>query len=185
MAVTALPGAADYFINWLRQAAPEADHSGHKAPSEPVFLNGYQPRFFDASDFEALESLCSLLIPTDETPGAKEARCAYYIDYVLAAAGPFAPERQKQWRDAMNKLRQAGFHKADSREREELLRQISAPEADSSVKHDAYGAYRLFKTENAFAFYSSRLGLIEALDYRGNSYNKTFPACEHPEHREV
>jgi hypothetical protein len=50
------------------------------------------------------------------------------------------------------------------------------------VTHPLYTVYRLIKQQNTFAFYTSRAGLIEALDYRGNSYNDTFPACTHPEH---
>ena len=46
-------------------------------------------------------------------------------------------------------------------------------------------AYRLIKQQNAFAFYTSRAGMIEALEYKGNSYNVVFPACTHPEHRQV
>ena len=62
---------------------------------------------------------------------------------------------------------------------------ISKPERDSSTAHPAYAAYRLIKQSNTFAFYTSRAGMIEALDYKGNSYNVTFPACTHPEHHKV
>lgn len=185
LAATTLPGAADYFINWLQQVAPESHHAAHIAPPEPPLLTGYKPRFFNAKDFEALESICSLLIPTDDLPGAKEARCAYYIDYVLSGAGEFAPERQKQWNAAMQSLRDAGFQAADQTGREALLKQMAAPESDRSANHPSYSAYRLIKSENAFAFYSSRAGLIENLDYKGNSYNQTFPGCDHPEHHQV
>jgi len=34
-------------------------------------------------------------------------------------------------------------------------------------------------------FALQRAGTIEALDYRGNSYNAEFPACDHPEHQTV
>ena len=54
-----------------------------------------------------------------------------------------------------------------------------------AAKHPAYFAYRLIKRENTFAFYTARAGMIETLDYRGNSYNLSFPACNHPEHHAV
>lgn len=59
---------------------------------------------------------------------------------------------------------------------------MSRPERDASATHPAYSAYRLIKQQNTFAFYTSRAGMIEALDYKGNTYNEVFPACEHPEH---
>ena len=44
---------------------------------------------------------------------------------------------------------------------------------------------RLIKQQNTFAFYTSRAGMIDALDYRGNSFNVTFPGCNHPKHQVV
>jgi len=85
----------------------------------------------------------------------------------------------------MAALKQAGFHTADEKGREAIVEAISKPERDKSAHHPAYFAYRLIKRENAFAFYTAREGMIEALDYRGNSYNLTFPACTHPEHHTI
>jgi hypothetical protein len=85
----------------------------------------------------------------------------------------------------MDALRQAGFHAANSRGRAELVEAMSAPERDRTKTHPAFSAYRLIKQQNTFAFYTSRAGMIETLDYRGNSYNEAFPACTHPEHQRV
>ena len=83
----------------------------------------------------------------------------------------------------MTALREAGFHQADARSRAALVEAMSGPERERGATHPAYTAYRLIKQQNTFAFYTSRAGSIEALDYKGNSYNVTFPACNHPEHR--
>jgi hypothetical protein len=174
-----LPGAAEFFGAWLK-AADEHRHS--TAPPEPPLLRDYKPRFFEADDFGALEAFTEILIPTDDTPGAKEAHCAHFIDFVLQAQTPAV---QKQWRDAMAALREAGFHAADAKGRAALVAEIARPERDREAKHPAYAAYRLIKQQNAFAFYTSRAGMIEALDYRGNSYNETFPPCMHPEHHRL
>ena len=63
-------------------------------------MRNYKPKFFAADDFEALRAFTEILIPTDETPGAREAYCAHYIDFVLQCADSM-PGYQKQWRDAM------------------------------------------------------------------------------------
>jgi len=131
-----------------------------------------------------LRAFTEILIPTDDTPGAREAHCAHYIDYLLHAADE-VPAMRKQWRDAMDALRQAGFHAADVQGRASLVAEMSRPERDRSASHPAFAAYRMIKQQCTFAFYTSRAGMIEALDYRGNSYNTTFPACNHPEHREI
>lgn len=180
----ALPGGAQFLSAWFQ--AGNGDHAGHSsAPPESPLLRDYQPKFFNPEDFAALQAFTEILIPTDDTPGAREARCAHYIDFLLDAAGEYAPQMQTQWRQAMSDLRKAGFHASDSRGREALVSEISRPERDASVHDAAYETYRLIKQQNTFAFYTSRTGTIDVLDYKGNSYNASFPACTHPEHQKV
>ena len=176
----ALPAAGPFFAEWL-QAAQEHQHaSRNSAPPQSSFLRDYKPSFFAPEDFAALQSLTEILIPADETPGAREAYCAHYIDFVLQASPPLTAQ---QWRGAMSALKAAGFHASDLKGRESLLEAMSRPERDRSATHPCYYAYRLIKQQNTFAFYTSRAGMIETLDYKGNSYNASFPACTHPEHR--
>ncbi len=174
----ALPGGAEFMTAWL-QAADTHNHSS--APAEPPLLRDYKPKFFAADDFAALQSFTEILIPTDSTPGAREAHCAHYIDFLLQASDE-VPRVQKQWRDAMQSLRDAGFHAATPEQRNALVEAMSLPERDRTKTHAGFAAYRLIKAQNTFAFYTSRAGMIDTLDYRGNSFNTTFPACTHPEH---
>jgi hypothetical protein len=180
----ALPGAARFFAAWFDGSAHGQTHAS-MAPPEPPLLRDYKPQFFGADDFSALEAFTAILIPTDDTPGAREARCAHFIDFVLKSNDGHAPELQKRWRGAMDLLRTAGFHTASPAEREALVAAMSAPERDRSQSHPAFDAYVLIKRQTAFAFYTSRAGSIEALDYRGNAFNAAYPACEHPEHQRV
>jgi gluconate 2-dehydrogenase gamma chain len=175
-------GAAEFFGAWLHAAMP-AGHAQSVAPPEPPLWRDYQPKFFDADDFAALQAFTEILIPTDETPGAREAHCAHFIDFVLDASSDVAPEIGRQWREAMRALREAGFHTASSAGRDAIVAAMAKPERERGATHPAYFAYRLIKQQNTFAFYTSRAGLIEALDYKGNTYNATFPACDHSKHR--
>jgi hypothetical protein len=177
----ALPGGAEFFSAWLQA---QQSHTHADAPPEPPLLANYKPQFFDAADFAALQAFCEILIPTDETPGAREARCAHFIDFVLHSSGEL-PDVQRQWRTTMAALKEAGFHAADRKGREAIVEAASRPERERGATHPLYSAYRLIKQQNTFAFYTSRAGLIEALDYRGNSYHLTFPACTHPEHQRI
>lgn len=180
----ALPGGAQFLAPWLR-AAGDHDHSTRTAPPELPLLRDYRPKFFNPEDFSALEAFTEILIPSDGTPGARQARCADYIDFLLDAAREYAPQLQADWRKAMEDLRAAGFHAADLRGREALVETMSRPEREPGANHPAYGAYLLIKQLNTFAFFTSRTGAIEFLDYRGNTYNRAFPACTHPEHQKV
>jgi hypothetical protein len=177
----ALPGAARFFSAWL-QSGQTHHPAAISAPAQPPFLRDYKPVFFTAEDFQALQAFTEILIPTDESPGAREAQCAHYIDFVLQAA---APNLQKQWKDALAALKEAGFHESGAHERLGLIVAMARPEADRSATHPMYWVYRLVKALNTFAFFTSRAGMIETLEYRGNSFNATFPACTHPEHQQI
>jgi hypothetical protein len=179
----ALPGATEFFSAWLHAAPPRQSAARPDAPPEPPLLRDYRPQFFNREDFEALRAFTEILIPTDDTPGAREAHCAHFIDFVLQASGDAAPDAQKHWRRAMAALKETGFHGADAARRASIVAEMARPETERGAHHRAYFAYRLIKQENTFAFYTSRAGMIETLDYRGNSFNVTFPACTHPEHR--
>jgi hypothetical protein len=179
----ALPGSGVFLSAWMK--AGQAHTHASSTPPEPDLFKSYKPKFFDNEDFKALEAFTELLIPTDETPGAREAHCACFIDFVLAASTGYAPETQKGWRKAMSTLNAAGFHGAGPAGRAKVLAEISRPERDGSRGGAEFEAYLLIKQENAFAFYTSREGIIDSLDYRGNSYNESFPACTHPEHHVV
>lgn len=177
-------GATEFFGAWL-QAAALPGHAQGVPPPEPPLLRDYKPAFFDADDFAALQAFTEILIPTDDTPGAREAHCAHFIDFVLSASLDAAPDTVRQWREGMRALKEAGFHTATARDREAIVAAMARPERERGATHPAYFAYRLIKQQNTFAFYTSRAGLIEALDYKGNTYNAMFPACDHPEHRVV
>jgi hypothetical protein len=183
--ISSLPAGMAFFSAWTRAAQHDGHAAGSAAPKDTSELANYRPQFFTTEDFEAIQSFTEILIPTDETPGAREAHCAHFIDFVLHATAGYAPETQKQWRAAVTALREAGFHSAEGRRRRVLVAEMAQPERDPSAHHPAFAAYKLIKRENTFAFYTARAGCIEALDYRGNTVNLEFPACTHPEHQRV
>ena len=180
----ALPAGAEFFSAFLRAGDTHTHAAGSTAPPEPPLLRDYKPQFFNAQDFEALQSFTEILIPTDDTPGAREAHCAEFIDFLLNSAAE-VPRMQEQWRDAMARLKETGFHAADPKRRAGLVEAMSRPECDRSAAHPGFPIYRLIKQQTTFAFYTSREGMIESLDYRGNTYNEVFPACNHPEHHVI
>ncbi len=180
----ALPAAALFFSSWLKAAQVHNHQSGTTAPPDPKLLRDYQPKFFSPEDFQALLAFTEILIPTDDEPGARQAFCAHYIDFVLQASSE-VPQTQATWRKAMAALKETGFYTAEASRRLELVTQMSRPETDPAAHHPAFAAYRLIKHQTAFAFYTSREGMIETLEYKGNSYNVVFPACNHPEHQRV
>src|SRR5215469_9003916 len=66
----------------FRRWAFACGHVGHAAvdikPAE------YRPLFFTPSEYAAVERLADVIIPSDRTPGAKEAGVAEFIDFMVA-----------------------------------------------------------------------------------------------------
>jgi hypothetical protein len=187
--VGAMAASQEFFSDWLRAAESKNNgshaHGGSAAPPEPDRWSSYRPKFFPAEDFRALDAFTAILIPTDETPGAREAHVAHFIDFVLDAAAEHAPEMQTQWRSAMDWLRAQKFAQLPPDRQLALVEKMAEPERDRSKKHDGLPVYRLMKDMTLRAFYTSRAGLVDVLEYKGNAYLTEFPACTHPEHKKV
>jgi len=170
----ATAGGAAFPAPWLASGEPGHRHSA--APPDPHDWNEYQPKFFSAEEFAWLESFTAILIPTDETAGAREAQVASFIDFVVNAAAEYAPEVQEQWRAAMRWLRDDDFGKLSAEQQFALVSAASSAENAS---------YQLIKETTVRAFYTSRVGLVDVLEYQGIAYLTEFPACTHPEHHSV
>lgn len=182
-------GAPEFFTDWLRAAQSSGEsHRAHQhsvAPPEPDRWTSYQPKFFTNEEFRMLDTFTAILIPTDETPGAREAHVAAFTDFVVNAAAEYDPGMQKRWRRAMDWLRAQNFAQLAAQEQCRLLEQISAPERNHAKSDEGFRVYQLIKDMAVRAFYTSRVGLIDVLEYKGLAYLTQFPGCTHSEHRKV
>jgi hypothetical protein len=172
----ATSGAAAFLAPWL---AAHQTHHHSAAPPDPHDWSAYHPKFFSPEEFQWLESFTAILIPTDDTPGAHEAHVASFIDFVVNAAAEFASEVQDQWRDAMSWLRSSNFGKLSAEQQLALITDASGAGSSHAT------AYQLIKELAVRAFYTSRVGLVDVLEYQGIAYLTGFPACTHPEHAEI
>src|SRR6266704_4395498 len=82
--------------NWPALLAA-ADHARHAAQSatSPKF------EFFSPDQAVEIEAIAARIIPTDDTPGAREAGVVYFIDRGLAT---FAVDDQKTYREGLPEL---------------------------------------------------------------------------------
>lgn len=179
----ALAAASGEPLVLLEQLSAAEHHAVHsEAPPEPDRWRDYKPQFFTAAELEMLRQYTEILIPTDESPGASEAHVAEYIDFIVYSASAHAPEMQAEWKKAVTWLAGRNFDQITPAERLALVESMSAPERDKTASHDGFPTYRLIKNMTVFAFYTSRAGLIDNLEYKGLAYLTEFPACAHPEH---
>jgi len=144
------------------------------------------PSFFNKQQYATITLLASLIIPTDETPGAREAKVNEYIDLIVGES-PF--EVQKifldglAWLDKTSKERhKKSFVDLSNAKQVELLTEISkiknpAPQEATQAKF-----FKAIKDMTIDGFYTSKIG-IEELGYVGNTVLDEFPGCTHPEHQ--
>jgi gluconate 2-dehydrogenase gamma chain len=183
----------EFLAAWLPKsaAAKEPGHDAHLRPTaNPPTERPYTPLFFEKDEWSAVEVLTELIIPTDESPGAREAQVARYIDFIVSAAAEFNPSLQQQWAEGLQLLDrlsrekyQSAFHEISTRDKEKLLEEMSLPERDAGQTHPGYDFYRLVKDMTVEGFYTSRVGLIDVLGYQGLRALGEFPGCTHPEHQ--
>jgi hypothetical protein len=156
----------------LADAFRAASCSRESAPGATT----YRPRFFVGAEYETVARLASLIIPSDETPGAREARVEEWIDFLVSESDA---TRQQLYREGLARLaglcrerRGAEFLSLPEAAREDALRDLS--EADPAF-------FRALKEDTVLGFYTSEIGLRE-LSWGGQSFHSECPGCTHPAH---
>jgi len=197
--LSASAAGTNFLANWLpggREAFAVSAPKGLVAitgPSQspaPASEGTYVPQFFEPEEFRTVEMLTEMIIPTDDQPGAKEARVTDYIDFVVYSAAEFEPALQKEWMEGLRLLNELSstkfgnsFSGISTSQREDLLIEISGPEHDPKVTHPGFAFYRLLKAMTLEAFFTSKVGLVDFLEYKGLAFLTEFPGCTHPEHQ--
>lgn len=181
MAKAAIASQFPGFSRWI--FAAEHQHAT-TAPVQPRPVN-YQPQFFTGREYRTLEALTEIIIPADESPGARDAGVSEFIDF-MAAHGE--KEVQNPMRDGLGWLDDRAkqkynhtFVELSPDQQTEILKEIA------SRKAEGHEFFRLIRRYTVMGYYTSRIGL-EELDYPGLKLYSHSPACPHtndPEHRHL
>lgn len=119
-------------------------------------------RFFTDEEYQAVDDLTELMIPTDEhSPGAKAAQVADYIDRVLAEA--FEQEERDDFRAGLKP-----YVKASPEKREAMLKKASREEKHPRTREAKF--FRLLKEHTVRGYYTSKIGIHDDINYKGNVY---------------
>jgi len=136
------------------------------------------PLFFTTDEFAMLDELTELIIPTDDhSPGARTAQCAAFIDSQLAEA--WDPKTKDHWREGLNLINQLSqemsgkpFMQATSEQRIAVLTRMARNERKPEKPEEHFFAE--LKSRTARAYYTSKIGIHQELEYKGNTYQKEF-----------
>jgi hypothetical protein len=145
----------------------------------------FTPRVLDAHQLESVATLCDLIIPTTDTPGARAVLVHQFADGVLADASD--ADRRKfldglAWLDARSTaLFQKDFVSATPAQQADLLTRLSAsPSAETAPGPDFFQAA---KSMTIAGYYTTQVGLQQELGDDGVLFMPVFRGCTHPEHQ--
>jgi Gluconate 2-dehydrogenase subunit 3 len=157
--------------------------------SKDLAAPGWKPLFLDEHQNETLIALSDLIIPTTNTPGAKEALVNRYIDLVLAAD---THENQKSFLNNLAYLDgesihryKAAFRYLSREDQDDLLHSLAYPIGGSEwtrevVSDPGHTHFEQLKTRIGVAYYNSQIGTRE-LGWDGAFAHGPYEGCTHPE----
>lgn len=91
-------GAAGFSAAWLTAHLPAMAAAATHAHAAAASATPAKFEFFTPEEAADVEAIASRIIPSDETPGAKEAGVVYFIDRALVT---FASDAQKTYREGL------------------------------------------------------------------------------------
>jgi hypothetical protein len=178
MAVAQFPG----FSRW----AFGCGHIGNAhLQIKPAF---YHPQFFTTSEYTLAERLADLIIPSDGTPGAKEAGVVEFIDFMVASDR----DLQYDFRTGITELNARsermfgkGFVELSAPQQSDLLGPLAYKDKARPADEAGRRFFLAFRELTVTGFYTSEIGFKE-LDNPALKFYSSSPECPHkddPEHR--
>jgi hypothetical protein len=146
----------------------------------------YQPQFFSASEYAMVERMADIIIPSDGTPGAKEAGVAEFIDFMVFSD----PEQQYPFRMGLAWLnghseQKLGkkFIELRSEQQTSLLEPLGFKDKARPGEEDGRRFFALMREYTVTGFYTSEIGFKE-LDNPALKFYSESPECPHKDDRE-
>ena len=193
------------FHQWAFACPDDASHeSGMKVAAAAA---PYTPLFFSPQQYRMVEHISEMIIPADDTPGAKEAGVAEFIDFMVANRVAVAArseirspgdamqqgkEAQALWLSGlawMNAHSHAEFGHpymdCSAEQQQSLLMELSYKAKFKPTTESGREFFQLVRDYTVVGFYTTKIGL-QSLGYPGlRVVWPKMPGCTHlddPEH---
>lgn len=182
--VMALAAAASSFPGFSRWSFA----CGHGGPEPGVAgPTVYSPQFFTSSEYATVERLTEMIIPADDTPGAKEAGVAEFIDFMVWS-DPGVQYRFRYgliWLDSRSEaLHAKPFRDLTAEQQSNLLGRLAYKAKFRAGEEDGQQFFRLAREYTMMGYYTTKIGL-EQIDCPALKFYSASPSCPHkddPEH---
>lgn len=170
----------------LAASAPVAGSIPELAAGAAHGAQSRTPGFLTAGQAELLATLAEFIIPETDTPGARSARVHEHIDLVLSHE---TEEVQQGFRAGLEEVDRLSvsrhgkeFIRLSAEDQEALLSRLANSEPDQSGGGAGHRFYRDLRRRTVFAFYTSREGIHQELEYQGKQVLAEWEGCPHPGH---
>jgi hypothetical protein len=137
-------------------------------------LEAAQPQplqFFSPAEYELIDAATELIIPADaHSPGAREAKVAAYIDLVVSHS---PAEVKTNWKSRLTAFRDLA---------QQLGTRAALEQAASNERSPSTAAEHFFvdlKRLTVSGYYTTEIGLLKELGYKGNEVLGRFQGCQH------
>jgi gluconate 2-dehydrogenase gamma chain len=201
--IAAVAGTFPGFSKWVF-ACPQ-EHP--EATAKPISPFSYRPMFFSSEQFRLIEHVAEMIIPEDDTPGAKQAGVAEFIDFMVANRVPVTGSRDVRNTDdaiEMGSEAQAAFllgigwinahcqsefghtfMECTPEQQNSLLEELAYKDKFKPTTEVGRDFFRMVRDYTVVGYYTTKIGL-ESLGYPGlRTTWPSMPGCPHrddPEH---
>ena len=115
----------------------------------------YTPRFFSAPEYATVERLAELIIPSDGSPGAREAGVSEFIDFMVSSdpAIQYKFRYGLTWLDAhAARLFGAGFSRLEAAQQTDLLEHLAYRDRYRAGEEEGRTCFKLIREHTLMGF---------------------------------
>lgn len=187
MALAAAAGQFSGFSRWVFGGESSPEPGG----TSVIRAAAYQPQFFTPPEYRLVERLTELIVPSDDTLGAREAGVSEFVDFMAA----HDPAIQIPFRDGLRwleahalRLFASPFLELTEDHQSEILARLAYRNRYRLGEEEGQAFFRLIRRYTVMGFYTSRIGMEELDAPALRHVYPDSPACPHPddpEHRNL
>jgi gluconate 2-dehydrogenase gamma chain len=163
----------------------------------------YKPLFFSPEHYQMVEHIAEMIIPQDDTPGARQAGVAEFIDFMVANRAPVSGSRDvRSTEDALEMGNEAqnrfilgldwinthcraefgrAFMDSTHEQQNSLLEELAYKTKFKPTTESGREFFQMMRDYTVVGYYTTKIGL-ESLGYPGlrTTWPK-MPGCTHPD----
>jgi gluconate 2-dehydrogenase subunit 3-like protein len=178
-------------------------HDSPRTPPDSPSKSAYQPLFLSAQHYSLVERLADMIIPEDDTPGAKQAGVAEFIDFMLANRVAVSGSRDiRSTADAIEAGNDAqvrflaglnwinanshsefghNFMDCTADQQNSMLEELAFRDKFKPNTESGRAFFQMIRDYTVVGYYTTKIGL-ESLGYPGlRQLWPNMPGCSHPD----